>query len=421
MSKSVGNIRLLAEALDEHGRDALVMYFVGGHYRQPIAYSDDAARAGARRAVARVRELGRRLDPEARPPDGLEPYAERFWDALADDFNTPEARAALFDWIAEANRRLDAGESVRRRGAAGDAVGARARQPARRRRRRRRRRRERLLAEREAARAEKDFATRRRDAATSSPRWAGTVRDTADGREARHVEHVIVYGRNAVREALRGKRRGERVVPTSNAAHESWPPGRLEVESARARSSLRVAGPPGRLRRGRRLPYADADALLADEDALVARARRDHDPRNLGAVCRVAECAGVTGVVIPERRAAHVTPVVCKTSAGAVEHLPVALVRNVADYLGDAKEAGAWVYGADAGRRCRTTSPTTPAASCSCSGARGGACGRASPTACDELVALPIRGKVESLNVAPRRPPSCTESCIPPMQVDSAP
>ena len=57
------------------------------------------------------------------------------------------------------------------------------------------------------------------------------------------------------------------------------------------------------------------------------------DPRNLGAVCRVAECAGAAGVVIPERRSAQVTPVVCKTSAGAVEHLPVAHVRNLADYL----------------------------------------------------------------------------------------
>jgi len=111
MAKSVGNIRLLHGALDEFGRDALVMYFVSGHYRQPVAFSEEAL-DDARRAVARVRELGRRLDRSAPPPEGMGAYVERFFDALADDFNTPRARAVLFDWIAEANRRIDAGEAV---------------------------------------------------------------------------------------------------------------------------------------------------------------------------------------------------------------------------------------------------------------------------------------------------------------------
>jgi cysteinyl-tRNA synthetase len=109
MSKSVGNIRSLAGALDEHGRDALVMYFVSGHYRQPVAYStEQLEQAGA--TVARVRELGRRLDPDGEAPGELAAYARRFWDALADDFNTPAALAVVFEWIGEANRRLDAGE-----------------------------------------------------------------------------------------------------------------------------------------------------------------------------------------------------------------------------------------------------------------------------------------------------------------------
>ena len=96
--------------------------------------------------------------------------------------------------------------------------------------------------------------------------------------------------------------------------------------------------------------YADPDTLLADEDALVVALDEVQDPHNLGAVCRVAEVAGAAGVVIPERRSAEVTPAVCKASAGAVEHLAVARVRNLADWLAEAKEAGAWVYGADAGR-----------------------------------------------------------------------
>ena len=108
MAKSVGNISLLHGALDEYGREALVMYLAAGHYRQPLAFSPEAL-AEAGRAVERVRELCRRLDPDGPRPEGLDAYAERFFDALAEDFNTPTARAVLFEWVGEANRRLDAG------------------------------------------------------------------------------------------------------------------------------------------------------------------------------------------------------------------------------------------------------------------------------------------------------------------------
>jgi cysteinyl-tRNA synthetase len=111
MSKSVGNIRLLGEALDRFGRDALVTYLASGHYRRPLAFSEKLLGEAAR-SVARVREFCRRLDSEARAPDAAEPYRERFFAELADDFNTPAARAALFDWIAEGNRCLDAGERL---------------------------------------------------------------------------------------------------------------------------------------------------------------------------------------------------------------------------------------------------------------------------------------------------------------------
>jgi cysteinyl-tRNA synthetase len=111
MAKSVGNIRLLHGALDQFGREAFVMWMVGAHYRKPVAYSEEALE-DARRAVARIREVVRRLDLAAAPVPELDVHAERFFDALADDFNTPEARAALFDWVAEANRRIDAGEVV---------------------------------------------------------------------------------------------------------------------------------------------------------------------------------------------------------------------------------------------------------------------------------------------------------------------
>jgi cysteinyl-tRNA synthetase len=110
MAKSVGNIHLLSGALDEFGRDAFVMWMVGAHYRKPVSYSEGAVE-DARRSVDRLREFVRRLDPQAGAP-GMDDYAERFFDALADDFNTPQARAVLFDWVAEGNRRIDAGEKL---------------------------------------------------------------------------------------------------------------------------------------------------------------------------------------------------------------------------------------------------------------------------------------------------------------------
>jgi Cysteinyl-tRNA synthetase len=111
MSKSVGNIRLLGEALERFGRDALVTYLGSGHYRRPLAFSQELLRE-AGRAVDRVRDFCLRLDPGAPEPEALGAYAERFFAALADDFNTPAARAALFDWVAEGNRRLDARETL---------------------------------------------------------------------------------------------------------------------------------------------------------------------------------------------------------------------------------------------------------------------------------------------------------------------
>ncbi len=111
MAKSVGNIRSLDGALERFGREAFVMWMVGSHYRKPVAYTDEAM-ADAGRAVARVREAVRRLDPEAPSAEDLDALAERFFDELADDFNTPAARAVLFDWVAEANRRIDGGEQL---------------------------------------------------------------------------------------------------------------------------------------------------------------------------------------------------------------------------------------------------------------------------------------------------------------------
>jgi cysteinyl-tRNA synthetase len=178
MSKSVGNISLLSVALDEYGRDALVMFFVRSHYRKPVDYSPEAL-ADAARAVDRIRELGRRLDPAAPSPD-LAQSQSRFYAALADDFNTPAALSVVFDCVAELNRALDGGQRVgpgplrdmlwtlgleNLLDPDADAAPAEA---------------ERLAAEREDARRAKDFATAdaRRDELAALG-WE--IRDTPDG------------------------------------------------------------------------------------------------------------------------------------------------------------------------------------------------------------------------------------------------
>jgi 23S rRNA (guanosine2251-2'-O)-methyltransferase len=123
------------------------------------------------------------------------------------------------------------------------------------------------------------------------------------------------------------------------------------------------------------------------------------DPQNLGAICRSAECAGATGVVLPRHRAAEVTPAVCKASAGAVEHLPIAQVRNLADFLADAKRGGCWVYGAQAGAATAYDEPDYSGGVVCVLGAEGRGLRPRVAGACDALVSLPLRGRIESLNV----------------------
>src|SRR5689334_14586425 len=127
---------------------------------------------------------------------------------------------------------------------------------------------------------------------------------------------VIVYGRNPVREALRGRRRVERVWATPNAAREEWLSG-VRVDPSDDAELERLCGSPdhqGICAQAEPYPYADPRSLLVAADALVLVLDQVQDPRNLGAICRVGESAGAAGVVIPERRSAEVTPVVCKAS-----------------------------------------------------------------------------------------------------------
>jgi 23S rRNA (guanosine2251-2'-O)-methyltransferase len=211
---------------------------------------------------------------------------------------------------------------------------------------------------------------------------------------------MVVYGRNPVREALRGRRRVHRVWVTDAAARAAWsgaPVSVVAAEEIAARCGSDAH--QGVCAEADPYPYADAAALLEPPDALLVALDEVTDPQNLGAICRTAECAGAAGVVVPERRSAEVTPAVCKASAGAVEHLPVARVRNLADFLAAAKEAGAWCYGAAAGARTAYDRPDYAGRVVVVLGAEGRGLRPRVAAACDDLVALPLRGRIGSLNV----------------------
>ena len=111
MAKSLGNIAPLHEVLARFGAHATVLFLLSGHYRQPLLYSSGALR-DAQLGVARIGDALRRLLPAASSPQGLSRHREQFQAALADDFNTPRALAAIYGWVREANRRSAAGEEV---------------------------------------------------------------------------------------------------------------------------------------------------------------------------------------------------------------------------------------------------------------------------------------------------------------------
>ena len=198
----------------------------------------------------------------------------------------------------------------------------------------------------------------------------------------------IIYGRRPVAEAEWGRRRVHRVWRAPET-----PPAELE----------RLCGSPdhqGVVAEVDPYPYADPDALLRGEAPLIVALDQVQDPRNLGAVARSAEFAGAAGLVIPDRRSAEVTAVACKASAGAVEHLAVARVRNMADWLAEAKESGFWIWGADADADQAPWDVDLRGPTVLVLGGEGKGIRPRVAAACDALVALPRRGEVGSLNVS---------------------
>ncbi|HEY6961739.1 MAG TPA: 23S rRNA (guanosine(2251)-2'-O)-methyltransferase RlmB [Gaiellaceae bacterium] len=214
----------------------------------------------------------------------------------------------------------------------------------------------------------------------------------------------LVYGRRAVREALRGRREvvelwaTERAVKAEPWLAEAKPKQKLDRELSERAETRDHQGVLALVEPYR---YADAYELARAERPLLAVLDRITDPRNLGAVCRSAEGAGATGVVVPAHGSAVVTPAVARASAGAIEHLPVAVVTNLARYLEEVKGGDLWIYGA-AGDADATPMWQTDLSGGAAIvlGAEGKGLRPLVRRTCDALVSIPLHGQVESLNVS---------------------
>jgi 23S rRNA (guanosine2251-2'-O)-methyltransferase len=217
------------------------------------------------------------------------------------------------------------------------------------------------------------------------------------------VSPDLVYGRRSVREALRGRREVIEVLATERAvAAEPWlAEARPRVRPERDLSELAgTRDHQGAVARVEPYRYADAYELAAVERPLLAVLDKVTDPRNLGAVCRSAEGAGATGIVVPAHGAAVVTPAVARASAGAIEHLPIAVVTNLARYLEDVKRPELWVYGAAGDAEACMWDTDLSGGVALVFGAEGKGLRPLVRRTCDALVSIPLIGQVESLNVS---------------------
>jgi len=214
----------------------------------------------------------------------------------------------------------------------------------------------------------------------------------------------LVYGRNAARELYRGPRqvleawvteRAEAQIPWLDAGPRAQvKPERVLSEAAGTRDHQGIVAWCEPFR------YADAYELVKTDSPLLVCLDQVTDPHNLGAVIRSAEGAGATGVVVPAHGSVRVTPVVCRSSAGAVEHLPVAVVPNLARYLADIKGQSLWAYAADSEGSTPMWDADLTGGIALVLGAEGKGVRPLVRRTCDGVIAIPLAGKVGSLNVS---------------------
>ena len=225
----------------------------------------------------------------------------------------------------------------------------------------------------------------------------------------------LVYGRNATRELYRGPRQVLETWVTERAAAQiPWldagprphvKPERALSEAAGTRDHQGVVAWCEPFR------YADAYELAKEDAPLLVCLDQVTDPHNLGAVVRSAEGARATAVVVPAHGSARVTPAVCRASAGAVEHLPVAVVPNLARYLADIKSDALWAYAADAEGTVSLWDADLTGGVALVLGAEGKGVRPLVRRTCDATVAIPLAGKVRSLNVSVAAAVMLFEAC----------
>ena len=214
----------------------------------------------------------------------------------------------------------------------------------------------------------------------------------------------LVYGRNPVREALRGPREVHEIWATERAAAQvPWVDHAPRRQIRPERELTAAAGTrehQGVVAWCDPLRYADAQELAAAELPLLVCLDQVTDPQNLGAVIRSAEAAGATGLVVPAHGSARVTPAVAKASAGAIEHLPIAVVPNLARYLAGIKGPALWVYAAEAEGALTLWNSDLSGGVALVFGAEGRGVRPLVRRTCDAVISIPLAGHVGSLNVS---------------------
>lgn len=238
--------------------------------------------------------------------------------------------------------------------------------------------------------------------------------DQVEGRQA--VRELLLAGRRSVREVLiASDRDGSEVLDDiAELAADLRVPVR-EVSRQKLLAMARTEAPQGVIARAREVAPVDIEDLIAnsnEQPPFLLALDGVTDPGNLGALLRSADCAGVTGIVLPRHRAVHLTPTVTKAAAGAVEYLPMTLVGGMASAVSQMRSAGVSVLGLDMGGERQLFELANPLAQgpvCLVLGAEGRGLSRLVRQRCDEVVGIPLLGHLASLNVAAAGALACFE------------
>ena len=225
----------------------------------------------------------------------------------------------------------------------------------------------------------------------------------------------VIEGRNAVIEALRAGEnidkiyilKGETDKTLGHIASKARAAGIVVVDADKRKldNMSRTHAHQGVIALASVREYCSVEDILqsaADkgENPLLVVCDEISDPHNLGAIIRTAECAGAHGIVIPKRRSAGLTAIVAKTSAGAVSHMPVARVPNIAALLKDLKKQGVWVFGTAAGGNTTLYDADLKGPAAIVIGSEGDGMTRLVTENCDFLVSIPMKGRINSLNAS---------------------